>query len=754
MQLQQEQMNNNEMTEIDLEIEELLKRANQKLDIDRLNKILSDAEKQSEGIIAEMQTNVLIHAGEHYAKISDNFKRTLYRNNRSEKDATNKLVLQLVMNHMESIDNEYINNVLTFAPSTHVIPTDGRDIHQKKNADLNNSVLQMILKQNNKELLVKDFATNFVILGEAVSYKYFTEDGGNIIGYAPKEGTENLTETYYDEMGLPLTRSLDPEPDYTKPETGGRVVIEKLNAFDVLLENGIEEEKDSTVVIVKRLRHKNVMINKIKNSDLSSDEKLKRLKWFIGNNKETFSTVNRGGKSRNENSDLFLVRYFFYKPCEEFPRGKIFETVKDGIVLEYDLQEDDEGKPFFPISFAQCIKIPSMPRGISIIRQGRPLQAEINRTMSKTAEHQILLGDDKIVTTGEQGLTEGAKLGGIRQLSLSKGFQGYQVIPGRSGEQFVPYLQLLIKELYSMYDVENSDTKSNIKANTDILPLIYKNMSQKKKYIIFTQPFEKFLCDISRDVLKLAKRYLSENDLVPYVGKNEYVNIAEFKNSNPLDFDIKIEPISGDAETQMGNFLSFKEIMQFMGRDIPKDVMGKVLMDMPFIPKAKEIFASMNANQERATSIILALDRGETPPVLQYEDQSVILEALGDRMLKGDFIYLVQQNPVIKQNYDNQIQQREQIKKQQLESVMTANMGLIPMTGDLVSVNIWETVPTANGTGTKQTTKKYPIDALKKFDEMISKQQGFVESVSMLPADMQGEISNMPQVNNNNNKGV
>ena len=84
---------------------------------------------------------------------------------------------------------------------------------------------------------------------------------------------------------------------------------------------------------------------------------------------------------------------------------------------------------------------------------------------------------------------------------------------------------------------------------------------------------------------------------------------------------------------------------------------------MPFIPDAKNIFSNMLVDETRANDILLALDRGEYPTVLKYENHDIILQKIADRMKKGDYTYIVQGNPVVQQNYEKQVVEREQIKQ-------------------------------------------------------------------------------------------
>jgi hypothetical protein len=196
----------------------------------------------------------------------------------------------------------------------------------------------------------------------------------------------------------------------------------------------------------------------------------------------------------------------------------------------------------------------------------------------------------------------------------------------------------------------------------------------------------------------------------------------------------------------MGSFIAFREIMQYMGNKLDQKTIGLVLSNLPFIPNSKAIMASMLVNENRANDIILALDRGENVQVHKYENHDIVLQALSERMVKSDYLAKVKENPQIEEMYMQQIQQREQIKQEQLEAIRQANQGDIPMSGDLVRIQIWQQVPNADGTGTKNETLMLPVDSIEWLKTQLLEQNKMKEVLSELPNEMQANILN--------NKGV
>src|SRR5690606_1791369 len=142
-----------------------------------------------------------------------------------------------------------------------------------------------------------------------------------------------------------------------------------------------------------------------------------------------------------ETKDQVLLVEWFIRPCDDYPNGYFFLTTPQGDIL----QEMELPFGVFPIIYEGFDELTSTPRHQSIIKVARPYQSHLNFLASKSVEHAVTLGDDKLVTPMGAKIQQGSFLPGIRQVQVSG---DYKVMEGRVGEQFVNQMPGTIDEMY------------------------------------------------------------------------------------------------------------------------------------------------------------------------------------------------------------------------------------------------------------------------------------------------------------------
>jgi hypothetical protein len=89
-----------------------------------------------------------------------------------------------------------------------------------------------------------------------------------------------------------------------------------------------------------------------------------------------------------------MIKEYYFKPSSVYgPNGYFYITTEHGILFEGEI-------PFgvYPISYRGFKKIQTSARARSVVKVLRPYQYEINRAASKMVEHQLVHGDDKVIT--------------------------------------------------------------------------------------------------------------------------------------------------------------------------------------------------------------------------------------------------------------------------------------------------------------------------------------------------------------------
>lgn len=712
-------INNTDEKDADLE--------HQEIDSKYLEEVYRRSKSAYSRFYNEAKTNVMIYGSDHYAKLSDNIRKTVERAYRTvlSEEERKKLTLNLI----QIIIDRKVNKVISMAPGCMASPYKSDDIHQVKDAKLSDSVLRSIKQANDWTSLSVNSVYDYFIIGEVWANTYYDFDKGDRYGF------EKVQQEVQDPMtGEIIMQEVE---DPTKPMFTGEVVTELINGYDVFIEEGVDKINDSAWVGVEKLVHKNTVKYMLQNDpDKTPEEKKKLIEMLkASTGEEDYSLFDRKKGLSVSNKNLVLMKYFYFKPSPVFVNGKIFIKVKNEIFWNIELQKDINGKPIFPISSRICKRMPGIARGISPIRAGRSPQNELNRCYSKIAEHQVTLGDDKIVTAFAEGLSEGEKLQGIRHIQVGKGFDTFKHIPGRTGEQYIPFLEFNAKYLFMTMEEDPEDNENAGQA--DIKATLYKSMAKKMKYVLNAKDIEEFFIDISKKQLELAKSYYPDEKIIQAVGTCESVNIKEFKNLGPLAYNVKIEAASDDLETLFAKYLQLTESIQYASKEIGPERIGYILKEFPFID-GDAIFGKLVLDDKEADNIVLALDRGEYPPISAHDNNQEIVKALVRRRRRGDWKMIKDKDtgiplPVpmvgtatVEFNYQMQYEARQQIIEDQFEQERAIKAGMIPMDGPLVPVGYWVNEPKATG-GVKSVQAKVPVNLIKWAVEQAAKQGAYIE---------------------------
>ncbi|GAG39908.1 unnamed protein product, partial [marine sediment metagenome] len=135
---------------------------------------------------------------------------------------------------------------------------------------------------------------------------------------------------------------------------------------------------------------------------------------------------------------------------------------------------------------------------------------------------------------------------------------------------------------------------------------------------------------------------------------------------------------------------------------------------------------------DMANNTILALDRGEKPPMSDVEDHKYMIKRLTNRMKKPDFVLLTDQ---IKQTYQERLNIHNTFLISQQQEAEQAKAGFIPTGGGLVGVDVY--VPGPDGKSKRARLPNQSIDWLIK---KLGAQGIKAEEVDELPLSAQASI--------------
>lgn len=658
--------------------------------IEELNQLYSQAETADKEIFAEQRSNVQLISGDHYTNKNSRFDRV-----RDSKELSPQIKLRLTNNHLQKITKSYVNNIVEAAPGVHIGPRNERDIHHQKAATMNASVWQYAKDTQKLDFRIIDFAKDYVDLGETFVKIFWDPTKGKFKGY--NQAMDPDGNPMMDESGQPA-------PDKAAPQFEGMLVIEKVLASNVLRDAQAQTLDDSPWLGIRKM----VPIETLKIMCGGDPEKEK---FILESQREEYMVFNASTTGYEVTKGMALVREYYFRPGPECPYGYFYITTQHGIMFHGEL-------PFgiFPIAYCGFDSIQTSPRHRSIVKQLRPFQIELNRTGSKIAEHQVTSDDKLLLQTGSK-VSSGGVLPGIRTVQYS-GVKP-EILQGRAGEQYLPYYDSKVSEMYVVGNMREELEDKDYQA--DPMGMLFRSAKDKKKFVIYVSKFELFLKEICLIYLNLAKQYFSDDMMIPMVGKQEMVNIPEFRSTGDVQLQITVKPMADDVNTMFGKALAINHALQFVGNQMSKDQVGHMLKQMPFA-NFDDAFSDMTMDYDSATNLLLAIERGENPQPSKVDNKDYMLKRLEKRMREADFMALpapIQQNFLqIKSLY-------EEMSAAELKAMQAAQQGFIPTEGALIKTDMQVELPNSTG-GFKTTRAAFPYKALEWLD-MKLKEQGMAQ---------------------------
>jgi hypothetical protein len=684
-----------------------------------LEKLYTEAEQCDSEIFAEMRSNLLLIGGEHYnRKLSSFFRRI-----RDSKELNDQQKLRLTKNHVQNICKQYVNNIVSMAPGVGFEPKNESEIQDQKKAELHHAVWQDAKERYKIDELIDDWCDDFVGVGEVHCKIFFDPTGGQLVGH--RQATDDEGNLQFDENGQPVLG----ESVYS-----GEFVFEELYGFNLLRSPEAKDIKKSPHGIIRKMVNKEVLLSKF-------PDKKKFIQESMDQTMVVFDGA-KGGYRKTENE--VLLKEFYFRPCPRYPKGWFFFSTKEGILADGELPGG-----VFPIVSEIFDKIQTTPRGRSPVKVMRPYQAEINRSASKMAEHQITLGDDKVLIQNGTKISAGAALPGVRSINYT-GIEP-KILGGRDGSQYLTYMQSQIEELYQVMNVAEDSVEKN--GQLDPYAMLFRSATQKKKFQRYIKRFERFLINVAKTYIQLAKAHLPDNAVIFAVGRKEMVNIPEFRSSDDLCYEITVIPQSDDIETKMGKQLFLNHLVQYAGTQLDKQDLGKLIRLSPYA-NLEEGLSDLTIDYDCGTNMILALDRGEQPIISPYDDPQYMIRRLVGRARQPDFKFLP---PEVQGAYAQTISIYQKIDVWQKKQIQMAEAGFIPTGGYLVGCDFYVT-DQADPQKTRRAripyeSLKWLIDKLEAqgqgLDELEHMNQGALAQMAQMMTQNQGQppngVSGVPQ---------
>jgi hypothetical protein len=148
-----------------------------------------------------------------------------------------------------------------------------------------------------------------------------------------------------------------------------------------------------------------------------------------------------------------------------------------------------------------------------------------------------------------------------------------------------------------------------------------------------------------------------------------------------------------------------------------------------------ESFEDFTLDYDCTKNDMLALDRGEKPPVNQYDTHPYYVKRLVARTRKADFKYL---RPEIQQAYAEKISTHEDFEAQRQVAIQRARQGMIPTGGYLATVDLY--VPDATDPN-KSKRVRLPSESLQWLIKNMEAQQSGLAPILDMNQGAQAQIA-------------
>lgn len=653
-----------------------------------------------ESHFAEIRSNIRLYSGFHYPAT----RRFINRELSGQKDQK----IRVTKNHTQRIAKKIFNAVIKASPGTGIFPLNESEQGDIKSAELFGSVWTDIKDQNAYRGLVRNLAHDFVVCGEAWAMVFWDAQGGSFIDYSMEQDPE--------------TGEMIGEPT---PRFKGKVILERLHAFNVLTDPEANSFDKARWVIVRTLYPTTDLKKRYKNDP----DKLE----YIDGNEDAFQVFDGLSGSYSDIKDHTQVNKIFYRPSITYPTGYYYYYTDSGILEEGELGISDEQGLQFPIVHAGYDEITTSARSYSIIKQIKPFQTEINRAGSAAIMESITLGHTTVMTPYGAKLSQNSIGNGMRQMTYTGSTP--TIVAGVNGQQYIEYMNSQIDEMYIIANVTDHEREDNNPNNSnDAFASLFRSIKDKSKFAYYSEKFEDMLVDMTRAAIGSARAYYNDEMVIPIIGKDEQVNIDEFKTTSPLRHAVKVEARSEDYETLMGKSLMVTQLLQYAGSNLTQEQVGILARNLPFLNKEK-IVEDLTRAYDTATNIILALDRGKEPVWNDNFDHAYIIERLASRMVKGDFEFM---HPQIQQLYEQRKQRHQEVLVQQQQEAERAKAGFIPSGGGMVAVDYY--VDSGNGV---QKRARIPFEAVDWLITKLKEQGSDTQKIDNMDLGSQAELGKM-----------
>lgn len=635
--------------------------------------------RKDEPHFSEQRINSQLVSGLHFTHQNMELPSHVYID-----DASGGTEVEIAVNYLGKYSRIKQNKLVMHAPMVRVVSKSDDERVDRKASELAQRVWEDIVYRHEFRRLIKLWAYDYVVLGECIARISWDRDRGTLEGVVNK--SKDSAGMGYDEgfrlhgtdggvVGGTYPSDMEPVSNVVGVFSGD-LSIERVEPWNLIRPEECKDIKDAEWLCIDRYMHINTVRNWFNN------DPDKRAKIFAGGddayNSHYMYDLSNGFHQVNRH---VRVSELYYRPCSDFPRGYYVYFTNNCILFEGELPLGE-----FPIVYRGQLSSVGNCRHHSIIRDAKPVQAEINRCVGKAIQHSLTLGDDKIFMPQGSKISDKIQEPGSRVLLYASQLQQQPVvIEGRTGIQHMDHAERFVSLLKDIFDERDPGDQSGggRGLGQDPMAMLFASYQEQERNSFYGSEFEQFLVKTCEGILKFARSFYTDRQLLSALGDNEYAAVEDFRG-HALRDTVEVAPISDSANSVFGKQRAFELALQYASSQLPPKDIGLILQGMPLGNK-DVAFQSLNLDHQIADGLLRNLDNGRDVPIDPLgEDLQFMVKTLTTQIKLPGF---KQKSWEVRELYKKKLYEYQQIMAEQQSREMELNMKSIPTDGPLVKIS-------------------------------------------------------------------
>ena len=362
--------------------------------------------------------------------------------------------------------------------------------------------------------------------------------------------------------------------------------------------------------------------------------------------------------------DHAIVKEYWELPTRQHPEGRLI-IVANGKLLHHGpmpFMTGEDGTPGYPFVRLVCLQRPGCFWGKAVIDHLIPIQRRYNALRNRKAEYlnrtaigQWLVEEDSIDIVSLEN--EAASPGAIHV--YRKGFTApMQVQNPPLPNAFETEEHTLLTEFSILSGVSEVSRDSSVPSGVNSGVAIGLLQEQDDTRISNTaENIERFLIKAGKVQLRLFKQFVQAPRTLNAVGRNNVVEVIDWVGSDLSSDDIILDTTSALAESPSSKRqMVFDLLKTGLLNDpetgqITREIRSKVF-EMIEMGEWESADDEDQLHMSRAERENMAMEQGQMPPVVSYDDHVIHIKRHNNYRLTTDFEQLRAQNPALEYGFD------------------------------------------------------------------------------------------------------